>query len=64
MANVRIPQGFWTALAVVFALIFLLLLLKGMVLVAIVSLAMAVFTGAEASGHGVLPGRDKPRETT
>ncbi len=60
MANVRIPQGFWVALAAVFAILTLLFLVKGMFLMVIVALAMAVFTGAEASGHGVLPGRDTP----
>lgn len=63
MANVRIPQGFWVALAVLFALLTLLFLIKGMILMVIVALAMALFTGAEASGHGVLPGRDAPRES-
>ncbi len=64
MANVRIPQGFWVALAVLFALLTILFLVKGMFVMVIVALAMAVFTGAEATGHGVLPGRDAPRETT
>ena len=64
MANVRIPQRFWAALAVVFAILTLLFLVKGMILMLIVALAMAVFTGAEATGHGVLPGRDTPREAS
>ena len=63
MANVRIPQGFWAALAAVFALLTILFLFKGMILMVIVALAMAVFTGAEATGHGVLPGRDVPSES-
>ncbi len=63
MANVRIPQGFWVALAAVFALLTILFLFKGMILMVIVALAMAVFTGAEATGHGVLPGRDAPSKS-
>lgn len=63
MENVRIPQWFWPALAGVFAVLTLLLLFKGMILLALLALAMTVFTGAEASGHGVLPGRDAPRSS-
>jgi hypothetical protein len=54
MSNVRIPQGFWVALTALFAILFLLLLLKGMWLGAIVAVAAAVWTGFEASGRGAV----------
>jgi hypothetical protein len=54
MSNVRIPQGLWVALAALFAILFLLLLLKGMWLAAIVAVAAAVWTGLEASGRGAV----------
>jgi hypothetical protein len=54
MSNVRIPQGFWIALTVVFAALFLLLLMKGQWLGAIVAAAAAVWTGFEASGRGAV----------
>jgi hypothetical protein len=56
MSNVRIPDGFWAVLTVVFAILLLLLLLKGIVLGAIVALAAAIVCGLEATGHGPLPG--------
>jgi hypothetical protein len=54
MSNVRIPQGFWAAMAVAFALLFLLLILKGIFIAAIVAAAAAVWTGLEAAGRGVV----------
>ena len=52
MSNVRVPQGFWAALTVVFAILFLLLMIKGLWLAALVALAAAVWVGLEASGRG------------
>ena len=52
MSNVHVPDGFWAALTVVFAILFLLLLLKGVYLAALVAAAAAVWTGLEASGRG------------
>jgi hypothetical protein len=61
MSNVRVPQGFWVTLAVVFTILFLLLLLKGLFLAAIVAGACAVWTGLEASGRGAFTGREKTK---
>lgn len=60
MSNVRIPQGYWAALAVVFAILFIIFLLKGSVIAAIAALAAAVWTGLEAVGRGVF-GSDRER---
>jgi hypothetical protein len=57
MSNVRVPQGFWAALAAVFAILFLLFLIKGMLITAIVALAAAVWTGLEAAGRGAVTSR-------
>jgi uncharacterized membrane protein len=54
MSNVRIPQGFWVAMAVAFAILCLLMILKGIVIGAIVAAAAAVWTGLEASGRGAV----------
>ena len=52
MSNVRVPQGFWAALAVVFAILFLLLLINGLWLAALVAVAATVWMALEASGRG------------
>ena len=54
MSNVRIPEGFWVAMTAAFAIIFLLLLLSGQWLGALVALAAAVWTGFEAAGRGAV----------
>jgi hypothetical protein len=56
-SDAHIPQGFWTALAAVFAILFLLLLIKGILIGAIVALAAAVWTGFEAAGRGPVSSR-------
>jgi hypothetical protein len=58
MSNVQVPQGFWATLTVVFAILFLVLLLKGIYLAAIVAGAAAVWTALETAGRGFLPRRD------
>jgi hypothetical protein len=61
MSSIRVPQGFWVALAVVFAILTLLFLIKGMFIMVIVALAAAIWTGLEASGNGAFSGRDHSR---
>jgi hypothetical protein len=57
MSSDHVPQGFWAALTVVFAILFLLFLLKGMLIGAVAALAAAVWMGLEASGRGAVTGR-------
>jgi hypothetical protein len=52
MSNIKVPEGFWAALTAVFAILFILLLLKGVVIAAIVALAAAIWSGLEAAGRG------------
>jgi hypothetical protein len=52
MSDITIPDGFWAILTAVFALLFLLLLLKGLFLGALVAVAAAVWTGFETRGRG------------
>jgi hypothetical protein len=52
MSNLRIPDGFWVAMTVAFAIIGLLLLFSGQWIGAVVAVAAAVWTGFEAAGRG------------
>jgi hypothetical protein len=57
MSDITIPDGFWAILTAVFALLCLLLLLKGLVLGALVAVLAAVWTGFEAAGRGPVTSR-------
>ena len=52
------PQGFWAVMTGVFALLFLVSIIAGSILTAIIALAAAIWTGMEASGRGAVAHHD------
>ena len=61
MSSVRIPPGYWVALAVLFAVLAIVFLVKGTILAALVALGAALWTGLEGTGRGIFTSADRGR---